>query len=77
MEFHGWQRKKEYIRHYYIPKSYINNYDGSVVYVATPSGLLSAKFERETEPTPEQIKQLSEESPPSKPKQTQGSKGIT
>ncbi len=48
-----------------------------MVYVATPSGLLSAKFERETEPTPEQIKQLSEESPPSKPKQTQGSKGIT
>ena len=27
------------IRHYYIPKSYINNYDGSSVYVAVPSGL--------------------------------------
>ena len=64
------------IRRYYIPKSYINNYDGSAVYVATPSGLVSAKFERETEPTPEEIKQLSEESPPSKPQQTEVSKGI-
>jgi hypothetical protein len=61
------------IRHYYIPKSYINNYDGSAVYVTTPSGLVSAKFERETEPTPEEIKQLSEESPP---RQTEASKGV-
>jgi hypothetical protein len=65
------------IRHYYIPKSYINNYDGSAVYVATPSGLVSAKFERETEPTPKEIKQLSEESPPSSvPQKTEGSKGV-
>ena len=64
------------IRRYYIPKSYINNYDGSSVYVATPSGLVSAKFERETEPTPEEIKQLSEESPPSGPRQTEASKGV-
>ena len=35
------------IRHYYIPKSYINNYDGSSLYVAAPSGLVSAKFERD------------------------------
>ena len=39
-------------------ESYINNYDGRAVYVATPSGLVGAKFERETEPTPEEIKQL-------------------
>jgi hypothetical protein len=64
------------IRHYYIPKSYINNYDGSSVYVVTPSGLVSAKFEREIEPTPEEIKQLSEESPPSRPHQTEA-KGLT
>jgi hypothetical protein len=64
------------IRRYYIPKLYINNYDGSAVYVATPSGLISAKFERETEPTPEEIKQLSEESPPSKPQQTEESKAV-
>ena len=47
------------IRRYYIPKSYINSYDGSAVYVASPSGLIGARFERETEPTPEEIKQLS------------------
>jgi hypothetical protein len=64
------------IRRYYIPKSYINNYDGSAVYVASPSGLVGARFERETEPTPEEIKQLSEESPPLKPTQTEGSKGV-
>ena len=53
------------IRHYYIPKSYINNYDGSSVYVAAPSGLVTAKFERETEPTPEEIRILSGGAPPS------------
>jgi hypothetical protein len=63
------------IRRYYIPKSYINNYDGSAVYVASPSGLVGPKFERETESTPEEIKQLSEESPLTRPQQTQG-KGI-
>jgi len=57
------------IRHYHIPKSYINNYDGSAVYIAAPSALVSAKFEREREPTPEEIRQLSEESPPLKPQQ--------
>ncbi len=64
------------VRHYYIPKSYLNNYDGSSVYVATPSGLVSAKFERETEPTPAEIKQLSEESPPSRLQHTRGSKAV-
>jgi len=54
------------IRHYYIPKSYINNYDGSSVYVAAPSGLVSAKFERETEPTPEDIRMLANDAPPRK-----------
>jgi hypothetical protein len=48
---------------YYIPKSYINNYDGSSLYVDAPSGLVSAKFERDTEPTPEEIRKLSEEQP--------------
>ena len=51
------------VRHYYIPKSYINNYDGSSLYVAAPSGLVSAKFERETEPTPEEIRMLADEAP--------------
>ena len=62
------------IRHYYIPKSYINNYDGSSVYVAAPSGLVSAKFERETEPTPEEIKTLSEDTPSSGQQQPKGNK---
>jgi hypothetical protein len=36
---------------------------GSSLYVAVPSGLVSAKFERETEPTPEEIRMLGEENP--------------
>jgi hypothetical protein len=46
---------------YYIPKTYINNYDGSSVWINAPSGLISAKFERETEPTPEEIRRLADE----------------
>ena len=51
------------IHHYYIPKSYINNYDGSSLWIDAPSGLVSGKFERETEPTPEEIKMMSKEVP--------------
>jgi hypothetical protein len=51
------------IRHYYIPKSYITHYDGSSLWVDAPSGLVSGKFERETEPTPEEIRAMSEEGP--------------
>jgi hypothetical protein len=51
------------IRRYYIPKSHIENYDGSTLYVAVPSGLVSAKFERESPPTPEEVKALSENRP--------------
>jgi len=50
-------------RLYYIPKAYIDNYDGSALYVATPIALVSAKFEREEEPTPEEIRTLSEDRP--------------
>jgi hypothetical protein len=46
---------------YYIPKSYITRYDGSSLYVTVPSRLISAKFERDTEPTPEEIRMLAEE----------------
>ena len=49
------------IRRYYIPKAQINNYDGSALYVAVPGGLVSAKFERESPPTPEEVKALSED----------------
>lgn len=51
------------IRRYYIPKSQINNYDGSALYVAVPGGLVSAKFERESPPTPEEVKALTEDKP--------------
>src|SRR5918996_587559 len=46
---------------YYIPKAYINNYDGSSLWINAPSGLISAKFERETEPTQEEIRRLADE----------------
>jgi hypothetical protein len=46
---------------YYIPKKYINNYDGSSLWINAPSGLISAKFERKTEPTPEEIRRLADE----------------
>ena len=46
---------------YYIPKSYISRYDGSSLYISVPSRLISAKFERDTEPTPEEIRMLAEE----------------
>jgi hypothetical protein len=49
------------IRRYYIPKTHINNYDGSALYVAVPAGLVSSKFERESPPTPEEVKMLSED----------------
>jgi hypothetical protein len=46
---------------YYIPKVYINNYDGSSLWINAPSGLISAKFERATEPTQEEIRRLADE----------------
>src|ERR687891_2996931 len=48
---------------YYIPKPFIYNYDGSYLYISTPSGLVSAKFERETEPTLEEVRALAREAP--------------
>src|ERR671930_1435922 len=54
------------VRIYYIPKVYINNYDGSSLYIDVPSGLVSAKFERETEPTPEELRELAKEESESK-----------
>jgi hypothetical protein len=46
---------------YYVPKAYISNYDGSYLYISAPSGLVNAKFERDTEPTPEEIRALGKE----------------
>ena len=49
------------IHPYYIPKSYINHYDGSSLWVNVPTGLVGAKFERKTEPTHEEIDSLVKE----------------
>jgi hypothetical protein len=43
---------------YYIPKQYINRYDGSSLWLSVPSGLVSGKFERETEPTKQEMEML-------------------
>jgi hypothetical protein len=62
---------------YYIPKPYINNYDGSYLYISVPSGLVSAKFERDTEPTPEEIRTLSREAPGADVSSSAEGQGIT
>jgi hypothetical protein len=46
---------------YYIPKQYITRYDGSSLWLSVPGGLLSAKFERDTEPTRQEIEMLVKE----------------
>jgi hypothetical protein len=51
------------IHMYYIPKQYITKYDGSSIWIDVPSGLVSAKFEREDEPTQEEIEMLLNEVP--------------
>lgn len=48
---------------YYIPKQYITNYDGSSLWIDVPSGLVSPKFERDDEPTQEEIEMLLNEVP--------------
>jgi hypothetical protein len=46
---------------YYIPKVCISNYDGSSLYLNVPSDFVRARFERETEPTTEEIRALAKE----------------
>ena len=48
---------------YYIPKQYITKYDGSSLWIDVSSGLVSPKFEREDEPTQEEIEMLLHEVP--------------
>jgi hypothetical protein len=48
---------------YYIPKQYITNYDGSSLWIDVPSGLVRPKFERDDEPTKEEIEMLLDEVP--------------
>ena len=48
---------------YYIPKAYISNYDGSSLYISVASDIVRSKFERESEPTTEEIQSLVKEAP--------------
>ena len=43
---------------YYIPKKYIIKYDGSNLWLNLSSTLASSKFERENEPTEEELEML-------------------
>ena len=47
----------------YVPKPYITNYDGSSLWIDLPSGLVSPEFERQDEPTQEEIEMLMIEVP--------------
>ena len=49
------------VHHYYIPKVCISNYDGSSLYLNVPSDFVRSRFERESEPTAEEIRALAEE----------------
>jgi hypothetical protein len=46
---------------YYIPKAYIRDYDGSQLWIDASSDLLRSKFERETEPSVEELRDMSTE----------------
>src|SRR5688572_27915321 len=48
---------------YYIPKTYLRDYDGSQLWIDAPSGLVRSKFERETEPPLEELRGLATEAP--------------
>jgi hypothetical protein len=48
---------------YYIPKPYITNYGSSSLWINVPSGLVGPKFERQDEPTQEEIEMLMNEVP--------------
>jgi hypothetical protein len=48
---------------YYIPKTYIRDYDGSQLWIEAPSTLVRAKFEKESEPTSEELRALARDAP--------------
>jgi hypothetical protein len=48
---------------YYVPKTYIRDYDGSQLWIDAPSGLVRSKFERDAEPAPEELRTLAREAP--------------
>ncbi|HYY67799.1 MAG TPA: hypothetical protein VE572_05580, partial [Nitrososphaeraceae archaeon] len=48
---------------YYVPKTYIRDFDGSQLWIDAPSGLVRPKFEMDKEPTEEEIRTLAREAP--------------
>jgi hypothetical protein len=48
---------------YYVPKTYIRDFDGSQLWIDAPSGLVRPKFEMDKEPTEEEIRSLAREAP--------------
>ena len=48
---------------YYIPKTYIKEYDGSQLWIDVPSGLVRAKFEMDREPAVEELRSLARQAP--------------
>jgi hypothetical protein len=48
---------------YFIPKTYIRDYDGSQLWIDAPSGLVRSKFERETDPPLEELRAMAGEAP--------------
>jgi hypothetical protein len=48
---------------YYVPKTYIRDYDGSQLWIDAPSGLVRSIFEREAEPTAEELRALANDAP--------------
>jgi hypothetical protein len=48
---------------FYVPKTYIRDYDGAQLRIDAPSGLVRSKFERDRDPTPEEIRMLAREAP--------------
>ena len=48
---------------YYIPKTYIREYDGNQIWIDAPSGLVRSKFERKTEPPVEELRAMATEAP--------------
>jgi hypothetical protein len=48
---------------YYVPKAYIRDYDGAQLWIDAPSALVRSKFEKEHEPSLEELRALALESP--------------
>jgi len=60
---------------YYVPKTYIRDFDGSQLWIDAPSGLVRPKFEMDKEPTEEEIRSLAREAPRLKRAKTTQSTG--